>query len=198
MHKIFIFLFSCAFLSGCAGVRTHHSARKGLSEVLSGESAVVEPQGDYVMRGPLFVPPTRRASAEGFMWPLRVGEVSSYFGARPRDFHEGIDIRAKKRSSVYCARDGKVIYSGRGVKGYGNLILVQHVGDYVSVYAHNDKNLIKRGEIVRRGQLIALLGATGRATGPHLHFEVRMKQKAVDPLSVLPHDAPVAFMPARH
>jgi lipoprotein NlpD len=119
-------------------------------------------------------------------WPVESRSLSSRFGWRWLKFHEGIDIRAPKGTPIVAAHDGLVVYSGNGIRGYGNLVAIQSAG-ILSVYAHNDRNRVRRGERVRKGQGIAEVGATGKATGPHLHFETRIRDKngahaAVDPL----------------
>ena len=123
-------------------------------------------------------------------WPLArgTGRLSSKFGKRWRSFHEGIDLAARSGSSIYAVQDGKVVYSGRGLRGYGNLVVVKHKEELLTVYAHNSKNLVRKGAIVRKGDKIALVGATGKANGPHLHFETRVKDRregyiAVDPMT---------------
>ena len=79
-----------------------------------------------------------------------------------------------------------MIYSGSGLGSYGRVVIIKHAGRYSTVYAHNHRLLVTRGEFVERGERIAKVGATGRATGPHLHFEVRRDRKPVDPLLYLP------------
>ena len=123
-------------------------------------------------------------SGYGFSWPLR-GRLTSRFGGRGSDLHDGIDIAAARGTPILSARDGKVIYSDR-LSGYGNVIIVEHAGGFASVYAHNDRNFAHKGQRVSRGQKIASVGSTGRATGPHLHFEVRKDNVARNPLYYLP------------
>ena len=86
---------------------------------------------------------------------------------------------------VKASSSGVVVYSGDTIKGYGNLIILRHPGEWVSVYAHNQANLVEEGMSVEKGQVIAKVGQTGRATGPHLHFEVRRNNKVRDPLLLL-------------
>ncbi|MFA4910120.1 MAG: LysM peptidoglycan-binding domain-containing M23 family metallopeptidase [Desulfobacteria bacterium] len=123
-----------------------------------------------------------------FIWPVK-GEITSRFGVRDVKKHDGIDIRAPKGTPIMAADDGKVTYSGegeRGLRGYGNLILISHKDDYVTVYAHNECNLVKEGDVVKKGQKIALVGDTGRANGTHLHFEIRKDRKPRNPIFFLP------------
>ncbi|MFO7736053.1 MAG: M23 family metallopeptidase [bacterium] len=119
-----------------------------------------------------------------FTWPLD-GVITSPFGERKGAKHEGIDIGAPEGTPVYSAGSGKVLYSGKR-EGYGNVIIIQHPGKWITVYAHNSRNIAKQGQKVKKGDKIALVGQTGRASGPHLHFEVRKGIKPVNPLNYLP------------
>jgi lipoprotein NlpD len=119
------------------------------------------------------------------VWPLQ-GKLSSRYGLRDRVRHDGIDIKAPPGTKIRAADAGRVIHSGDGLAGYGNLIIVKHGGSYSTVYAHNRRNLVKVGDFVQKGQVIAEVGRTGRATTDHLHFEVRRDGKARDPLQYLP------------
>lgn len=122
-----------------------------------------------------------------FHWPIQ-GGISSGFGIRHGRRHDGLDIRAKVGTPVKVAADGEVVFSKR-MRGYGNLVLVKHEGDFFTVYAHNSANLVKQGRKVKSGDVIAKVGRTGRASGPHLHFEVREGAKARNPLFFLPKTA---------
>ncbi len=120
------------------------------------------------------------------LYPVPGGRISSGFGMRNGRMHEGVDLVAPKGSKVVAADDGKVVYSDNTIRGYGNMIIIKHAGNLSTVYAHNSKNLVHTGEIVKRGQKIAEVGMTGRATAPHVHFEVRVGEKPVDPKYYLP------------
>ncbi len=123
-----------------------------------------------------------------FVWPLgEKGRITSRFksGSKKNRPHEGIDISAPQGTPVHAAAAGLVMYSGRKIKGYGNLILIKHPNDMVTVYAHNRKNLVREGRRVRQNEIIAEVGQTGRATGSHLHFEIRLGETPVDPLQFL-------------
>jgi lipoprotein NlpD len=121
---------------------------------------------------------------EKLLWPV-YGTINSGFGARGASFHDGIDIAATEGTPIRAAERGEVIYSDQ-LKGYGNIIIVRHAGGIISVYAHNQSNLVREGESVARGEVIAKVGSTGRVTGPHLHFEIRKNNAAQDPLGYLP------------
>lgn len=99
-------------------------------------------------------------------------------------WHKGVDLRAKYGDPVYAAASGRVIFTGV-LGGYGNLIQISHGKGYVTYYGHLSKIYAKRGQKVRRGALIGRVGATGRVTGPHLHFEIRKNGKALDPLQFI-------------
>jgi lipoprotein NlpD len=130
-----------------------------------------------------------RAAGAGlarFRWPIDRVEIGSPFGARGGRPHEGIDLPAPIGTPVYAAGDGQVVYAGDAIRGYGNLVVVQHEGDLLTVYAHNSALLVAQGDRVTAGQRVALVGQSGRATGPHLHFEVREGQIPRDPMAYLP------------
>src|SRR5690606_32827006 len=111
-----------------------------------------------------------------FLWPVpHFYKVSSQFGPRGRRHHDGIDIPAPSGTPVVAVDHGVVVYSGNGIRGYGNMVVLNHGENVFTVYAHHKKNLVKKGERVKRGQTIAQVGNTGRSTGPHLHFEIRIK-----------------------
>ncbi|MEK6590653.1 MAG: M23 family metallopeptidase [Nitrospinota bacterium] len=120
-----------------------------------------------------------------FIWPLK-GNLTSGFGFRSKRKHDGIDISAPKGAKISASASGKVIFSGWGPTGYGRVVIIKHSKKYVTVYAHNYKNFVKKGEFIEKGEKIALVGSTGRATGPHLHFELRVNRLPVDPIPFLP------------
>jgi len=119
-----------------------------------------------------------------FIWPIE-GEVSSGFGNRDGHPHDGIDIRSPKGTPIHAAAEGEVVFAG-DMSGYGNLILLKHRDNYFSAYAHNDENLTKEGKKVGQGEVIAKVGDTGRASGYHLHFEIRYKSTPMNPIPFLP------------
>jgi len=119
-----------------------------------------------------------------YIWPVK-GVVTSPFGPRWNRNHNGIDIGAPEGTPVYAAAAGKAVKVGQQ-GGFGNLIVLQHSGDEFTIYAHNSKNLIREGAVVKQGEQIALVGQTGNSTGPHLHFEIRVNSQPVDPAKILP------------
>lgn len=122
--------------------------------------------------------------------PSNTGWISSHFGMRSDPFtgrlalHKGVDIAGKQGSEVVSVGAGVVTWSGSRL-GYGNMVEVTHGNGYVTRYGHNDKNLVKMGEMIKKGQAIALMGSTGRSTGPHVHFEVFYNGKTVDPMKYI-------------
>jgi len=119
-------------------------------------------------------------------WPVEAGVISSEYGARWGKMHKGIDIAADVGEPVYAVADGDVIYAGDGLRGYGNVIIIQHGERISSLYAHNSELRVRQGEHVAQGTLIALMGSTGHSTGPHVHFELRQGDVAVNPHTLLP------------
>jgi murein DD-endopeptidase MepM/ murein hydrolase activator NlpD len=119
-------------------------------------------------------------------WPVAAPRLTSAFGTRWGKNHEGIDMAAPIGTPVFAAAAGDVIYAGDHVRGYGNMVVVKHEGDLVTVYAHNSLLLVHTGDRVAVAQEIARVGDTGRATAPHLHFEVRRGEVPQDPMPFLP------------
>jgi lipoprotein NlpD len=135
--------------------------------------------------------PPATALAQSLIWPLLPRQVtgkrfSSLFGPRPGETHTGVDLPAMEGTPLEAAGDGTVVFAGAGMSGYGNVVVVKHNEDWSTVYAHNAINLVKEGQVVEQGQVIAEVGRTGRATGPHLHFEVRRRGVPQDPIPLLP------------
>ncbi|MDR2772563.1 MAG: M23 family metallopeptidase [Elusimicrobiota bacterium] len=123
-------------------------------------------------------------------WPAE-GIITSHFGFRRnpflnsyRDFHSGIDIANVKNTSVNVTANGVVVFSG-WQSGYGNIVVVDHGYDYRSAYAHLNQRYVQVGDTVKRGQTIGGMGATGTATGSHVHYEVHFKGKSINPFSYL-------------
>ena len=126
-----------------------------------------------------------------FQMPSEGGRITSGFGRRrnPFDggfssFHKGVDIGLDLGTRFRAAREGVVIFAQR-MGGYGNCIFIRHSDGFVSVYAHGKKIMVRRGDVVQRGQLIGYVGRTGNATGPHLHFEIRRWKRAMNPIAAL-------------
>lgn len=131
-------------------------------------------------------PKSGGAELPALAWPMTEGVVSSGFGERWGRPHKGIDIAAPEGTPIYAAADGEVVFAEASDGGYGKLVIIEHSGGCLTVYAHNSRILVDEGQTVRQGAPIAEVGSTGRSTGPHLHFEIRIDANAVDPLIHLP------------
>ncbi len=156
-----------------------------ITEVAPAPEAAVTPEGSVVASAPTSIPtPDAAASALSNLrwgWPAN-GQVITGF---TEGGSKGIAIAGAQGEAVFSAEQGRVVYSGNGLRGYGNLVIVKHPDDFITAYAHNRSILVKEGQTVKRGQKIAELGMSD-ADKPMLHFEVRRAGKPIDPLSVLP------------
>jgi murein DD-endopeptidase MepM/ murein hydrolase activator NlpD len=127
-------------------------------------------------------PGASEATSGRFRWPAR-GRVIAGYGRRPDGTqNDGINLALPQGAEVHASEAGKVAYAGNELKGYGNLVLIRHDNGWVSAYAHNDQLLVKRDDVVRRGQVIAKAGKTGSVDQPQLHFELRQGSRPVDPM----------------
>jgi murein DD-endopeptidase MepM/ murein hydrolase activator NlpD len=147
-------------------------------------AAMVTPAGDT---------PIIPASAKGapqvagptFRWPVH-GKIIAGFGPRPNgQQNDGINVAVPENTPVKAAEDGVVAYAGSELKGYGNLVLIRHSNGYVTAYAHAKELMVKRGDAIKRGQVIAKSGQSGEVGSPQLHFEIRKGSNPVDPLQFL-------------
>ena len=132
---------------------------------------------------------TVRELENTYVWPLH-GRLTSYFGRRnlgmgTAAFHRGLDIAAPSGTPIVAARSGTVTYAGWSDRGYGNLVKVRHAGGAETWYAHASRIVVRVGQGVRQGDTIALVGSTGISTGPHLHLELHVGGRAIDPLTEL-------------
>jgi murein DD-endopeptidase MepM/ murein hydrolase activator NlpD len=133
--------------------------------------------------------PVKAAEATGalptFRWPVRGKVITSYGAKTNGKANDGINLAVPEGTPVKAAEDGVVAYSGNELKGYGNLILIRHANGYVTAYAHASELLVKRGDTIKRGQVIAKSGQSGEVGSPQLHFEIRKGSSPVDPLQFL-------------
>ena len=129
--------------------------------------------------------PSRPAPLPSFRWPVQ-GRIIAGFGPQPNGTqNDGINLAVPEGTPIKAADDGVVAYAGNELKGYGNLVLIRHANGYVSAYANASELLVKRGDSVKRGQVIAHAGQTGNVTSPQLHFEIRKGSTPVDPTKYL-------------
>jgi murein DD-endopeptidase MepM/ murein hydrolase activator NlpD len=133
--------------------------------------------------------PVKPSEATGalptFRWPVRGKVITSYGAKTNGKSNDGINLAVPEGTPVKAAEDGVVAYSGNELKGYGNLVLVRHSNGYVTAYAHASELLVKRGDTIKRGQVIAKSGQSGEVGSPQLHFEIRKGSSPVDPLQFL-------------
>ena len=133
--------------------------------------------------------PVKAAEATGalptFRWPVRGKVITSYGAKTNGKANDGINLAVPEGTPVKAAEDGVVAYSGNELKGYGNLVLIRHSNGYVTAYAHASELLVKRGDTIKRGQVIAKSGQSGEVASPQLHFEIRKGSTPVDPLQFL-------------
>ncbi|MFH1777197.1 MAG: LysM peptidoglycan-binding domain-containing M23 family metallopeptidase [Candidatus Omnitrophota bacterium] len=125
-----------------------------------------------------------RDKFEAFIWPVK-GRITSFYGRRGRRRHYGIDIAVPIGKNISASRSGKITRAGRWGT-YGKIVEIDHGDGYTTRYAHNSKILVKRGQWIKQGQVIAKSGSSGKSTGPHLHYEIRYNNKPENPVYFLP------------
>jgi murein DD-endopeptidase MepM/ murein hydrolase activator NlpD len=136
---------------------------------------------------PSSVPRPSQLDYLDFDWPLKSFNIGQVYGWRTkRRMHEGLDLGAPRGTPVFAAEAGRVLYVGDRLKGFGNMVILDHGDNWTTVYAHLLKSTIRQGTEVVKGESIGLVGRTGRASGYHLHFEVRKGADPMDPLLFLP------------
>jgi len=147
--------------------------------------AQANPAPEQVETNPAIKPGEATGALPTFRWPVR-GKVITGYGAKTNGkANDGINLAVPEGTPVKAAEDGVVAYSGNELKGYGNLVLVRHANGYVTAYAHASELLVKRGDLIKRGQVIAKSGQSGEVGSPQLHFEIRKGSTPVDPLQFL-------------
>lgn len=137
------------------------------------------------------LPNCASSSASEFnpLWPVAGQSASGadakvlrgFQGYDSVDSHLGLDIKGKKRSQILASESGLVIYAGQKFNGFGKMVLIEHENGFSTLYAHLDEIWVKTGAPVKRGQIVGLMGRTGRASGVHLHYEIRKDKEALDP-----------------
>ncbi len=158
----------------------------GFGDIMMKNQSVIEKRRDFPVRPPV----SGQLPDPATLLSQTQGRITSGFGLRldPIDgkmrHHAGIDIAVAENSPVRTVAEGKVVFSGYS-NGYGNCVVIDHGDGLTTLYGHNARNLVKLGDIIKPGTAIALSGSSGRATGPHVHFEVRKDGVAVDPAGIL-------------
>jgi murein DD-endopeptidase MepM/ murein hydrolase activator NlpD len=180
MIKTSLLLFITIFLiASCA----HH--RSGQYEYVAGKWVFKSSKVGFLHKGADFgrVDDTHYNFTDDskFIWPVPSSKkISSRFGKRRGRHHDGIDIPAVSGTHVVASASGRVAVSG-WMRGYGKVIVLKHPDGYHTVYAHNSKHYVTKGQKVSQGEVIGKVGSTGRSSGPHLHFEIRRKNKVRNP-----------------
>ncbi|MFZ3229240.1 MAG: M23 family metallopeptidase [Pseudobdellovibrio sp.] len=125
-----------------------------------------------------------------FDWPIWEARMTRGFlpkiARKRKRPHKGIDLAAPRGTAVMASHDGTIIYTGKGFKGYGKMIMIESNDGWATLYGHLDKIIVHEGSKIKQGEVIGALGNTGRSSGPHLHFEIRKLDGPVDPLPLLP------------
>lgn len=141
--------------------------------------------GDLARTASYSQPEQAKKPSSLFEWPVKGAIIASYGSGDVGRRNDGVNIAAPAGTPVRAAADGEVVYRGSELDGFGNLLLIKHADGFVTAYAHNDAMLVKKGDNVRQGQMIAKVGDSGAVTSPQLHFEVRQNLKSIDPVALL-------------
>ena len=166
--------------------RRSNSSQKSAGTQNQESEATVQTNEDLQRKDQLTKEQVGQKAVKGlFDWPL-AGTVLKKFGANSNAPHRGIEIGAPLDTPVVASASGKVIYSGNAIRGYGNLIILEHSDDYFTVYGYNHHNLVKMNDFVGQGDKIATVGKPPNGESPRLHFEIRRGKSAVNPIFYLP------------
>lgn len=177
------------FLSACV---SHAPIPEASSPPLPSESGLVDRVNEGLPPDPKkWVGQGKLPWGLAIRWPTAEPFLTEYFGWRKKGrrkerLHDGADLKAVKNAPIFAAGKGEVIYASRKIRSYGKMVVVDHGNAWSTVYAHLNDFKVKVGDHVEMGDLIGLAGKTGRASGPHLHFEIRLKSDPLDPLLFLP------------
>ncbi|BBB91859.1 M23 family metallopeptidase [Methylomusa anaerophila] len=171
------------------GIFTHHRAISAGSSATSKLEPVRPSGGGQTQDIEKMARSTDKLATKPSIWPVS-GAVTSGFGWRispwgdGNEFHPGIDIANSMGTPVVATADGKVVESGYS-EGYGNIVQIDHGNGIATIYGHNSSIIVSVGQSVRKGQIISYVGSTGKSTGPHVHYEVRVNGTAVDPIGFM-------------
>ena len=166
------------------------AAKPGTPAAAQQSARLVQPTANVeekpvVAEAPAVKPSEATGALPTFRWPVRGKVITSYGAKTNGKANDGINLAVPEGTPVKAAEDGVVAYSGNELKGYGNLVLVRHSNGYVTAYAHASELMVKRGDTIKRGQIIAKSGQSGEVGSPQLHFEIRKGSSPVDPLQFL-------------
>ena len=165
-----------------------NSGKQNVGKMLPAAGAVAATTATAPVTAPVVAPPvsstvSNSAPVSTWRWPTD-GKIIDNFSSSEGG-NKGVDIAGSRGQPIFATSDGRVVYAGNALRGYGNLIIIKHNDDYLSAYAHNDTMLVREQQEVKAGQKIATMGSTGTSS-VRLHFEIRYKGKSVNPLRYLP------------
>lgn len=166
-------------------------ARNDLPRVRQGSKVTApktKPKSNSVARNDLPAyrrPPVDTSNAPSFVWPVSGEIISNFGGPANGERNDGINIATAAGTPIHAAASGTITYAGNELKDYGNLVLIKHEDGYVTAYAHADRLIVARGDVVSRGQIIGYAGQTGDVSTPQLHFEIRRDTQPVNPRPLL-------------
>ena len=165
-----------------------NSGKQNVGKMLPAAGAVAATTATAPVTAPVVAPPvsstvSNSAPVSTWRWPTD-GKIIDNFSSSEGG-NKGVDIAGSRGQPIFATADGRVVYAGNALRGYGNLIIIKHNDDYLSAYAHNDTMLVREQQEVKAGQKIATMGSTGTSS-VRLHFEIRYKGKSVNPLRFLP------------
>jgi lipoprotein NlpD len=165
-----------------------NSGKQNVGKMLPAAGAVAATTATAPVTAPVVAPPvsstvSNSAPVSTWRWPTD-GKIIDNFSSSEGG-NKGVDIAGTRGQPIFATADGRVVYAGNALRGYGNLIIIKHNDDYLSAYAHNDTMLVREQQEVKAGQKIATMGSTGTSS-VRLHFEIRYKGKSVNPLRYLP------------
>ncbi len=168
--------------AGAANAGTADAAKEMASAAAKPQAAAYAPADGSVAPA---VADSASSNGTTFRWPVRGRIIGSFGTAATGERNDGINLAVPEGTSIKAAEAGTVIYAGNELEGYGDLVLIRHADGWVSAYAHNSQILVKRGDTVRRGQIISRAGTSGNVSAPQLHFELRKGSKPVNPMDYL-------------
>ena len=164
---------------------TADAAKEMAAAASKPQPAAYAPPTDGTSAAPAVVADAPSNNGTTFRWPVRGRIIGSFGTAATGERNDGINLAVPEGTSIKAAEAGTVIYAGNELEGYGDLVLIRHADGWVSAYAHNSQILVKRGDTVRRGQIISRAGTSGSVSAPQLHFELRKGSKPVNPMDYL-------------
>lgn len=189
--KLYAYLFigiASAALIGCASYKSHVADYRGPGEFGQNGGR----RDGVAARRAMEHQAVRVAGDFNLAWPVDRPQLSQEFRPRKNRKHQGIDLRGPRGTAIRAAHEGRVIFAGKGFRGYGKMVIVEFSPNWASLYAHLDRIHVREGDRVSIGDSIGAMGRTGRATGVHLHFELMRDKLPVDPIHYLPDLSRVA------